>query len=136
MNYVRILFFGAIAFGSTFFGWDVLQEAFGEQRDVYVIVGILNYWAIFSCMASSLIIILYCSVEIVTGKSLSVFLKNGIIISCLLISPLISFSLKELTLHRINDYVQCDTLSKVTSRFTSKTYAVTTEQCRKIAAEN
>lgn len=135
MNYIRILFFGAIAAGSTFFGWDMLQQAFGEHREIYVIAGILNYWAVFSCLSSSLIIILYCSVEITTGKSLAAFLKKGILISCMLISPAISLSLKELTINKVNSYVLCNELSKVTSRFTSKTYAINNNICTTLESE-
>ncbi|MGL6506215.1 hypothetical protein ACSZOC_09170 [Aeromonas hydrophila] len=65
MNYIRILFFGIMAFVCVFFGWNMLEQAFGEQREVYVIDGVLNYWAVLGGFLSSLVIIGYCVTEIV-----------------------------------------------------------------------
>lgn len=129
MNYLRIFFFGAMAAASIFFGWDIFDEAFGPQRDVYVIDGILNYWAIFAGFLSSLVIITYCMTEILKKRASTAFLNKGVIISCALISPIISFALKEVTLYRASDYVQCDRLSKISTRFSSKTYAVNNDIC-------
>ena len=129
MNYIRIFFFGAMASISVFFGWDIFDEAFGSQRDVYVVDGILNYWAIFAGFLCSLVIISYCITEILKKRSSAAFLNKGIIISCALISPIISFTLKEITLYRASDYIQCERLSKISTRFSSKTYAVNNEIC-------
>jgi len=129
VNYIRILFFGIIAFVCVFFGWNMLEQALGEQREVYVIDGILNYWAVFAGFLSSLVIIGYCVTEIVKKKSAISFLRKGIIISCVIISPVISIALREAVFHRANDYVKCERLSKLSTRYSSQTYAVNNSKC-------
>lgn len=132
MNYIRILFFIVIAFVCVFFGWEMIAKAVGEQREVYVVVGILNYWAVFAGLLSSLVIIGYCVIEIVKKKSPISFLSTGIIISCVIISPVVSFTLKEITSSRVNGYVECEGLSKLSTRFSSKTYAIDSSTCSEI----
>lgn len=127
-----MLFFSIIVFVCVFFGLDILTKAFGTQRDVYVINGILNYWAIFSGFLSSLIIIYYCIVEILKRKPPVSFLREGILVSCVIIAPLLSFALKEMTLQRTSGYVECKSLHKISSRFSSTTYAVNNESCIKL----
>ncbi|MDM5088243.1 hypothetical protein OB947_04835 [Aeromonas bestiarum] len=129
MNHIRIIFFGTILFGSAFFGWDSIERAFGAQSDVYVIYGILNYWAIFSAFLSSLIIIAYCLGEILKRNISSSFLNRGAIISCVIVAPLLAFALKEITFQRASGYVECDKLHKLSSRFSSKTYAIDNNMC-------
>lgn len=132
MNYIRILFFSIMAFVCVFFGWEMIAKAVGEQREVYVIAGILNYWAVFAGLLSSLVIIGYCVTEIVKKKSPLSFLSKGIIISCVIISPVVSFTLKEITSSRVNGYVECEGLSKLSTRFSSKTYAIDSSTCSEI----
>jgi hypothetical protein len=132
VNYLRIVFFGAFLSASVFFGWDMLEQAFGEQREVYVIDGILNYWAVFGGFLVSLIIIVYCLAEILKRNLSAKFLNVSAIISCVIISPIISIALREAVFHRANDYVKCERLSKLSSRYSSQTYAVNNEVCVKL----
>lgn len=136
MNYIRILFFGSMASVSVFFGWEIFEKAFGEQRQIYVIDGILNYWAIFASFLSCLVIICYCIAEVLKKNASTSFINKGIIISCILISPIMAFTFKEITLYRASDYVQCDNLSKISTRFSSKTYAVNINLCKQIEIKN
>lgn len=129
MNYLRIVFFGAFLFACVFFGLDMLEQAFGEQREVYVIDGILNYWAVFGGFILSSIIIVYCVVEILKNKSLVTFLRKGILVGCIVIAPLLAIALKEMTLQRTSGYVECEKLRKLSSRFSSKTYAIDNNMC-------
>ncbi|WCH28246.1 hypothetical protein [Aeromonas salmonicida] len=129
MNYLRIIFFGFFLSASVFFGWDILEQAFGEQREVYVIDGILNHWAVFGGFILSSIIIVYCVVEILKNKSLVTFLRKGILVGCIVIAPLLAIALKEVTLQRTSGYVECEKLRKLSSRFSSKTYAIDNNMC-------
>ena len=132
MNYLRVVFFGAFLSASVFFGWDMLEQAFGEQREVYVIDGILNYWAVFAGFLVSLIIIIYCMAEILKRNISAAFFNKSAIISCVIISPIISVALREVVFHRANDYVKCERLSKLSSRYSSQTYAIVNETCIKL----
>lgn len=107
----------------------MIAKAVGEQREVYVVVGIVNYWAVFAGLLSSLVIIGYCVTEIVKKKSPISFLSKGIIISCVIISPIVSFTLKEITSSRVNGYAECEDLSKLSTRFSSRTYAINSSTC-------
>lgn len=129
MNYLRIVFFGAFLFACVFFGLDMLEQAFSEQREVYVIDGILNYWAVFGGFILSSVIIVYCVVEILKNKSLVTFLRKGILVGCIVIAPLLAIALKEVTLQRTSGYVECEKLHKLSSRFSSKTYAIDNNIC-------
>ncbi len=129
MNYLRIVFFGAFLFACVFFGLDMLEQAFGEKREVYVIDGILNYWAVFGGFILSSIIIVYCVVEILKNKPLVTFLRKGILVGCIVIAPLLAIALKEVTLQRTSGYVECEKLRKLSSRFSSKTYAIDSNMC-------
>lgn len=129
MNYIRILFFGIIAFVCVFFGWNMLEQAFGEQREVYVIDGVINYWAVFGGFLVSLSIIAYCLSEILKKNLSAKFLNISVIISCVIISPVISIALREAVFHRANDYVKCERLSKLSTRYSSQTYAVDNSKC-------
>jgi len=129
VNYLRIVFFGAFLFACVFFGLDMLEQAFGEKREVYVIDGILNYWAVFGGFILSSIIIVYCVVEILKNKPLVTFLRKGILVGCIVIAPLLAIALKEVTLQRTSGYVECEKLRKLSSRFSSKTYAIDSNMC-------
>lgn len=132
MNYIRIVFFGAFLFACVFFGLDMLEQAFGEKREVYVIDGILNYWAVFGGFILSSVIIFYCAIEILKNKSLVTFLRKGILVGCIVIAPLLAIALKEVTLQRTSGYVECEKLRKLSTRFSSSTYAVDNDTCIKL----
>lgn len=132
MNYIRIVFFGSFLFACVFFGLDMIEQAYGEQREFYVISGILNYWAVFGGFFISLIIIVYCVTEIFKRKLPSSFLNKGGIFSCIILAPLLAFALKEVTLQRTSGYVECKRLHKLTTRFSSQTYAIDNDMCIKL----
>lgn len=129
MNYLRIVFFGILLSICVFFGLDSVESAFGVQKSVYVIYGILNYWAMFGAFLFSLIIIVYCLAEILKINLSSSFLNKGGIVSCIIIAPLLAFALKEMTLQRTSGYVECERLHKLSTRFSSKTYAIDKDMC-------
>lgn len=52
-----------------------------------------------------------------------------LILSCALIAPLLSIGTYTLSLDNVSDYVECKNERRVSARFSSRTYAVSTEIC-------
>ncbi|EOX1298132.1 hypothetical protein ACPDLO_003146 [Vibrio cholerae] len=129
MNYIRIVLFSLL----TWLGWwissDNVSKAFGPISSIVEVSGVLNVWAGFCSIIAGLYLVIYSikdefKLSIPIGE-----INKVIIVSTLIVSPLLTIAIYSQMQSVVSSYVECKSERKISSRYSSRTYAVSEELC-------
>lgn len=129
MNYVRVVLFSLL----TWMGWwissDNITKAFSSTPLIVEVSGLLNIWAGFCCLFTGSYIVIY-SIKDEFKLSIPIGEINRVIaISTLIMSPLLTIGVYGQIQTNVASYVECKSERKISSRYSSRTYAVNEELC-------
>ena len=133
MNYIRIILCSLVLWLCWWITSGNVKQAFGLLPSIVEVPGVLNIWAGFSGFITSAYLVVY---SIKDEFKLSFYIgeiNKVIIISALAISPLLTIVTYSQIHANLENYVECSELRKLSSRYSSRTYALSPELCTKIA---
>lgn len=131
MNYVRVIIFSVVVYIAFFQALEQITSAFGSSQ-IITIDGLINIWASNAGLLVGAYMVAY-SINSQFGLSLKLGEFNKVLIlSCALIAPLLSIGTYTLSLDKVSNYVECKSERKLSTRFSSRTYAVSSEICESL----
>ncbi|QMV14128.1 hypothetical protein [Vibrio spartinae] len=117
-----------------FFSLDIMGKLL-ITTDVVKVDGILNIWGSYGSFLVGFYLLLYwCDQVISLPFSIGDFNRIGVIL-LLVVSPLLTIVTYAKLHADISDYVECTDLRKISSRYSSHTYAVSEELCQQALEE-
>jgi hypothetical protein len=117
------------------FSFDLLEKAF-TTADIIKVDGVLNIWGSYGSSLIGSYSLLYWLNKIVAFPfSLGDFNKVGIIL-VIIIAPLLTIGTYAKIHANISGYVECHNLRKLSSRYSSRTYAISEELCHKLSKKH
>lgn len=129
MNYVRIVIFTLL---SALGGWVVSNDLFlafsGELPAVVEVSGLLNIMAGVGCLFIGIYITIYAAKE-QFNLAVPVGDINKVCILGITLSAVLSVILHISIFSNISVYTECESLRKISSRYSSRTYAISDEVC-------
>ena len=135
MNYIRIVLCLLVTWLCWWITSKNLNQAFGLLPSSVEVSGVLNIWAGFSGVIASIYLIVY-SVKNEFNLSLPIGeINKVIIISVLVISPLFTVITYSKIHSNLENYVECSELRTISSRYSSRTYAISSELCQQFVDE-
>lgn len=103
-----------------------------SSSDTITLDGLLNIWASCSGVLFSAYLIVY-SVKEQFKLSINIGdINKMLILSCLAVSPLMAIGIYSKTKENVSGYVECTGERKASSRYSSRTYAVSQQLCIEI----
>jgi hypothetical protein len=128
LNQIRIVLFSLVTYFA--FGQASEQLSFAlSDGDVIKTDGLLNIWASYSSLFLGLYIVIY-SLKALWKLSLYIGEINRVLlVACLIIAPLLAIGTYSQAKANVADYVECKSERKLSSRYSSRTYARTEELC-------
>ncbi len=135
MNYIRIV----LCLLLTWVGWWITSDnaikAFGSIPTIVEVPGVLNIWAGFCSIFAGLYLIAY-SIKDEFKLSVPIGDINKVLIaSTLVLAPLLTVGTYTQIHTNIESYVECSELRKFSSRYSSRTYATSTELCQQLSQD-
>ncbi|MCG6230233.1 hypothetical protein [Vibrio furnissii] len=128
MNYVRIALFSSMCLLSLYFVQDDVSSAF-SNAPVIIISGILNVWAAFGgAFIGAYLVLLFMKEQFRLSIRLWDF-NRVIAVVGLLIAPVLAIATYNKAHSNTQHYVECKSERKISSRYSSRTYAVTESLC-------
>ncbi|WP_332405565.1 hypothetical protein [Vibrio metschnikovii] len=132
MIFFRIILFLIGSISGIWLVNDLILSAFSHD-DIIKVSGLLNMWGSFVM----LLIFPYLVVYVIKDKyKLSINLgeinRVGLIIM-IVISPVLAMITYTQSKSNVINYVECKDERKISSRYSSRTYAISSELCTKIA---
>ncbi|QDC92985.1 hypothetical protein [Vibrio furnissii] len=128
MNYLRLVFLGLLGFLAY---WQVAGQI-GSAFSTNTVIkadGLLNIWASYS----GLLICTYLSIyylKDILNLSINIGNVNKVgILMFVVIAPLLAIATFGQTKSNVSGYVECKHERKVSSRYSSRTYAINDEIC-------
>ncbi len=135
MNYIRIVLCLLVTWLCWWITSGNLNQAFGLLPSSVEVSGVLNVWAGFSGVIASMYLIVY-SVKDEFNLSFPIGeINKVIIISVLVISPLFTVITYSKIHSNLENYVECSELRTLSSRYSSRTYAISSELCQQFVDE-
>ena len=131
MNYIRIIIFSLVACIAF---WQVSEQftsAFFSD-DVVKIDGLLNIWAANASLLLGLYITIYSINEQFELSFRIGDINRVLILFCFLVAPLLAIGTYHLSLMNVINYVECKKERELSSRYSSRTYAVSQEVCESL----
>jgi hypothetical protein len=134
--FIRIIALGLV----TALGWwitadDFLKAFATSTPSVVEVSGILNIWAGLGCLFIGLYLAIYLAREQL-NLSISVGNPNKVIIWGTILTLACALVLKSKIMSNVSGYVECSDLRKLTSRYSSRTYAISEELCHKLSKKH
>jgi hypothetical protein len=131
VNYVRVIIFSVVVYIAFFQALEQIASAFGSSQ-IIKIDGLINIWTSNAGLLVGAYMVAY-SINSQFGLSLKLGEINKVLLlSCVLIAPLLSIGTYTLSLDNVSDYVECKNERRVSTRFSSRTYAVSTDICESL----
>ncbi|MUJ21951.1 hypothetical protein [Aliivibrio fischeri] len=131
----KIIFWLSISVVGAWFSSDAFFVAFGEPEKVVTIVGVLNLWGSVTCTFLGVYVAYYFIMELLKSPiSHKQFNIIGVSLA-IIIAPLLTLGVYSKSLSNVSSYVECDSLREVSSRYSSRTYAVSDEVCLKVVID-
>ncbi|EKO3425682.1 hypothetical protein [Vibrio fluvialis] len=128
MNYVRLVLFSVSTVVAFFFVEDSLQMAFSDDR-VIEISGLLNIWASYAILLVSPYFLMH-TLKNMFNSSWHLGNANKIVILLIMIvAPVTAMATFSQSKANVANYVECKHERKVSSRYSSRTYAINDEIC-------
>ncbi|WP_306332044.1 hypothetical protein [Vibrio injensis] len=132
MSYFRILFCLLVALGGWFLSKRQLETAF-SNADIIKVDGLLNIWASYGILLLCCYLLFYYIKEIFKFSFPIGEINKVIIVIAIVIAPILAIGTFSKAKSNVSNYIECKDERKVSSRFSSRTYATTSELCTKIA---
>ncbi len=129
MIIIRILVSLLVTIISFYFSTDYIVFFTSMRSEFIVVDGMLNIWASISGILLGLFFLIYY-VCFAFGYELSVIKLNKIAL-CLIfvVSPLSSVIIHHASSVKVENYSECKDLREISSRYSSRTYAISPELC-------
>ncbi len=134
MIYIRMIGCVLIAYlGYTQIS-DHLASAFSESPIIKV-DGILNMWASYGlCFIFSYLAIYYIKAKYELAWRIGEI--NRVLIFCsIVVAPLLAIGTYIQAKDNVSNYIECSELRKFSSRYSSRTYATSTELCQQLSQD-
>lgn len=128
MNYLRVIFLGLLGGLAYFQIYGQIGSAF-STNSVIKVDGLLNIWASYSGLLICTYLTIYYLKDIF-HLSINIGNVNKVgILMFVVIAPLLTIVTFGQTKSNVSSYVECKSERKISSRYSSRTYAVSAELC-------
>lgn len=128
----KILFWLLISIVGIWFSFDAFVVAFGKSKEAVTVDGFLNVWASIFCAFLGVFVAYYFVMELmkspITGKRFNVI---GLSFATI-VAPLLAFGIHSQSLSTVENYVECNDLRQISSRYSSRTYAISDAVCLRL----
>ncbi|HDZ9267220.1 TPA: hypothetical protein RUZ06_003378, partial [Vibrio cholerae] len=131
MIYFRMLCSMLIAFGGWFLSKRQLDAAF-SNADIIKVDGLLNMWASYGIFLLCCYLFIYYLSGIFKISFPVGEINKVIIVIAIVIAPLLAIGTSIKTKSNVAHYVECRDERTITSRFSSRTYALSSDLCSKL----
>ncbi|WP_306331985.1 hypothetical protein [Vibrio injensis] len=132
MNYLRITIYFSLGLLASYQVIDQFGSAFSNES-IIKIDGILNIWASYSGALICFYLIVYSISDEFELKLPIGEINKVLIVSGVIVGPLLAIGNYSLTQANVKHYVECTDARKLSSRYSSRTYAISPEFCTTIA---
>lgn len=131
MNFVRITLCLLVVIGAYFQVSEQITSAFSSSNKI-VVDGLLNIWASIAMLLMCSYLTIYTikdafSLSLPTGEAKRVLLVLGLVIA-----PLFAVTTYTKSQSNVASYVECKRERKLSSRYSSRTYAISQEVCESL----
>lgn len=128
MNYIRIVLFSSTSLLALYFVHSDVSSAW-TNAPVITISGILNIWAAYGGALIGAYLVLYFVKEQFHWSVRIGDFNRVIAVVGLLIAPLLAVATYSKALSSVDNYVECKSERKLSSRYSSRTYAIRASLC-------
>lgn len=126
---IRIFICILITLFSLYLSSDYIMYFMPKKEDVYVLDGILNIWASISVILIGTFFSIYYICLIVGYEIPGIRFNQIALVLVFILSPISSFIIKYAFEVKTVNYVECKELREISSRYSSRTYAISPEVC-------
>lgn len=131
MIFARMVLFATMSMIAGYFVTGDLNSAFSSDQ-VIKVSGVLNMWADYGAAIIGAYLTLYF-----TKEQFELSLRIGdfnrvIVFVALLIAPALAVGTYSKAMSNVGNYVECKDERQVSSRYSSRTYALTDSQCQTV----
>lgn len=136
MIFLRIILFSALTILTGVWTYDLIVNAFFfDNPNIIVIDGLLSMCGTVGSLWAAIYIIIY-SIKEQFNLTIPIGEINKMIIIGLFLCLVIASSLNFKIHSNISQYVECTDARKISSRYSSQTYALSTSLCLQLAEEH
>ncbi|MBY7902760.1 hypothetical protein KW459_17750 [Vibrio fluvialis] len=135
MNYVRIVLFSSMSLLALYFVCGGVSSAL-TNSPVITISSILNIWAAYGGTLIGAYLVLYFVKEQFHWSVRIGDFNRVIAVVGLLIAPLLATATYSKALSNVDNYVECKNERKISSRYSSRTYAISASLCDTLSNDN
>ncbi len=128
MIYIRALFSLSFMLFCLYLSIDYFQ-LLHQKHDYIVVDSIINIWAVVSGTFVGGLFFVYYMMMVFSSKIPSVYLNRLGLILIFIASPLITLYINVKITSLYSSYTECNDLRELSSRYSSRTYAISPELC-------
>lgn len=135
MNYVRIIGCALVSLFGLFLTYRQVSTAFSDGNIIKV-DGLLNMWGSYGMLLVFFYLMLYhikhsLAPSLAIGKP-----ETAILVIAIVVSPLFAMGTYSQAQANVANYVECKSERKLSSRYSSRTYAITEDLCQTLKSQN
>lgn len=135
MNFVRIIIGLLVTIGAYIQVSGQIASAFSNDSKI-VLDGLLNIWASFGMLLICPYLTIYVIKDEFTLRLPIGDANRVLVILGLVVAPLLAIGLYNQSHANVANYVECKSERKLSSRYSSRTYAITEDLCQTLKSQN
>ncbi|MDQ1884905.1 hypothetical protein RA180_12975 [Aeromonas salmonicida] len=130
IHVIRLIIAVAFIWGGIWQVSDNLYAAFSNDLDSFRVSGIANIWASFCAPLFGLVLVIHVVMSVCKiGKPDKLF-SRGFIFLMLIVAPALTFVTKIKLSNKVDSYIECQDLKRISRWNSYQVYALSNEQCQ------
>lgn len=135
IHVIRLIIAVAFIWGGIWQVSDNLYAAFSNDLDSFRVSGIANIWASFCAPLFGLVLVVHVIMSVCTIGNPDKFFSRGFIFLMLIVAPALTFVTKIKLSYKVDSYVECQDLKRVSRWNSYQVYAISVDECKQLKDE-
>lgn len=136
IHIIRLIIAIAFIWGGITQSTSDLYAAFSDSIESFRVSGIANIWASFCAPLFGFVIIIHVVMSVCKIGKPDQFFNRGLLIMILIIAPALTFVTKIKLSAKVNGFVECQDLRRVSRWNSYQVYAISVDECQRLGDKN
>lgn len=132
IHIVRLLIAAAFIWGGIEQVLEDLYAAFSNESNSFRVSGVANIWASFCAPLFGFVLVIHVIMSVCKFGDPDRFFNRGALIMILIISPALTLVTKTKLITKIDSYVECQDLKRISRWNSYRLYAISADECQRL----